>query len=290
MGLALLTPAADAKAHGGDEGKATSVTETERRKGGMDGPQDAYIRASKFDQKLNSQVPLDATFRDENGKTVQLKQYFNGKPVVFVTVFYRCTMLCSVMLNEAVRSFQEQRFSIGKDYNVVTLSIDPRETPTLAKEKQQEYLKQYGRIGAEAGWPFLTGTEKEIKRVTDSIGFRYKYDPKSDQYAHPNGIVIATPHGKVSRYLYGITYPSRDLKFGLMQASTEKIGSPVEQLLLTCFHYNPETGKYDVLIMGVVRLAGALTVFLILSSVGLMAWRERKLKLRPRHDVVGAEI
>lgn len=262
-----------------------TVTEVEHDNGTMNGPQDAYIKAIKFDQKLDSQVPMDATFRDEAGKTVQIGSYMKGKPVILVSVFFKCTMLCSEMLKETVRATKDLKFSAGQEFNVVALSIDERETPKIAAEAKAEYMKEYNRPGAEKSWHFLTGKEADIRRVTDSIGFHYKYDPKSDQFAHPNGIVVLTPHGKVARYFYGITYPPRDLKFGLMEASVDKIGSPVDQLLLMCFHYDPVTGKYGVLIMNVLRLVSAALVIFIIAGIAMAVRRE---KLRPVKKTAGA--
>jgi protein SCO1/2 len=230
----------------------------------------------RFDQKLNAQVPLDARFRDETGKAVDLKTLGRSKPIVLAIVFFECRTLCSEILNETVRSLKEVPFVPGKEFEVVILSMNPRETPALASSKKRDYMKLYGRAGTEKGWHFLTGTKREIDRVADAIGYGYAYDATSDQYAHPNGIVMLTPHGKVTRYFYGLTYPPRDLKFGLMEASHERIGSPVEQLLLTCFHYDPQTGRYNASVMGVVRIAGILTVLGLAGLVVMLSRRDRK--------------
>lgn len=243
---------------------------------GIPNAQDAVIAKVRFDQKLNAQVPLDATFRDEAGKRVDLKQLGGGKPIVLAIVFFECRTLCSEILNETVRSLKDVSFSPGQEYNVVVLSMNPRETPALASEKKRDYMKMFGRAGAEKGWHFLTGEKKQIDRVANAIGYGYAYDAKSDQYAHPNGIVALTPNGKVARYFYGLTYPPRDVKFGLMEASEERIGSPVEQLLLTCFHYDPQTGRYNASIMAIMRLAGATTVLLLVGMVFLLSRREKK--------------
>lgn len=237
---------------------------------------DDIIKKVHFDQKLNAQVPLDAHFRDEKGKTVDLKTLGQGKPIVLAIVFFECRTLCSEILNETVRSLKDVPFSPGKEFQVVILSMNPRETPALASSKKRDYLKLYGKPGTEQGWHFLTGEKPQIDRVADAIGYGYAYDPKSDQYAHPNGIVMLTPHGKVTRYYYGLTYPPRDLKFGLMDASHDRIGSPVEQLLLTCFHYDPTTGRYDASVMGVVRIAGVLTVLALVAMVFVLSRTDRK--------------
>jgi len=226
-----------------------------------------------IDQKLGDSVPLDLTFRDEHGNPVQLARYFTGKPVVLALVYYSCPMLCTQVLNGLDRSLKLLSLNLGKDYEVVTLSIDPTERPILAEAKQALYTGMYGRPGAAEGWHFLTGDEPQIKRLADAVGYRYAYDPDSKQYAHAAAIMILTPEGKISRYFYGITYPERDLRLGLVEASEGRIGSPVDQILLFCYHYDPHTGKYGLLISRVIQLAGGLTVlvggiFLILLFRG----------------------
>ena len=238
--------------------------------------QDEVMAKAGLTQKLNSQVPLDASFKDENGKTVNLKTLGKDKPIVLAIVFFECRTLCSEVINESVRSLKDVPFTPGKEFNVVVLSMNPRETPALASEKKSDYMKMYARPESEKGWHFLTGEKKQIDRVANAIGFRYAYDADSDQYAHPNGITFLTPHGKVARYFLNLTYPPRDLKFGLMEASKERIGSPVDQLLLTCFHYDPTVGRYGASIMGIVRLAGGLTVFLLVAMVFSLSRREKK--------------
>jgi protein SCO1/2 len=217
-----------------------------------------------IDQKLNNQVPLDLMFRDERGLAVQLSQYFgHGKPVILSLVYYNCPMLCTQVLNGLLDSLKLQRADAGKDFEVLTISIDPTEKPTLAAAKHELYTGLYGRPGGAKGWHFLTGDEPQIKKLADAVGFRYAYDADSKQFAHASVIMLLTPQGKMSRYLYGIQYPSRDLRFGLMEASEGKIGSPVDEILLFCYHYDPVTGKYGLLIARVVQIAGVLTVFVI---------------------------
>lgn len=213
-----------------------------------------------IDQKLDSSVPLDLVFRDEHGRPVELGQYFVGKPVVLTLVYYNCPMLCTQVLNGLNRGLKLVPMSIGKDFNVVTVSIDPSEKPVLAEAKQALYTGIYGRPGAAQGWHFLTGDEPQIKRLADAVGFRYAYDPDSKQFAHASGIMMLTPEGKISRYFYGVQYPERDLRLGLVEASQGKIGSPVDQVLLFCYHYDPHSGKYGLLISRVIQLAGLLTV------------------------------
>jgi protein SCO1/2 len=206
-----------------------------------------------FHQKLNTQITLDSTFRDENGKTVQLGDYFGRKPVVLVLGYYGCPMLCTLTLNGMVESLEDLKWNIGDQFDVLNVSIDPHEAPALALAKKKTYLKRYGRHGAAAGWHFLTGNEAQIKRLADEVGFQYAYDPQSKEFAHASGLVILTPDGKVSHYLFGVTFASQDFFTALQDASAKKVGSPIRELILLCFHYNPITGKYGALIMSIVR-------------------------------------
>lgn len=214
-------------------------------------------------QKLNSSIPLDLTFRDETGNKVKLAQYFGQGPVVLSLVYYDCPMLCTQVLNALDRSFKDVPMDIGKDFSVVTVSIDPNETPKLAAAKHDLYAGIYGRPGGAAGWHFLTGEQSQIKQLADAVGFRYAYDADSKQFAHASAVMVLTPNGKLSRYFYGIQYPSRDMRLGLVEASEGKIGSPVDQVLLFCYHYDPVTGKYGLLISRVIKASGLLTVLAI---------------------------
>jgi protein SCO1 len=215
-----------------------------------------------IDQKLNAEIPLNLAFRDEHGQPVELSQFFGSKPVILTLVYYNCPMLCTQILNGLDRSLQTLPTEIGKDFEVVTVSIDPTDRPVLAEAKQAMYAGMYRRPGAQYGWHFLTGDEPQIKQLADSVGFRYAYDPDSKQYAHASAIMLLTPEGKISRYFYGVSYPERDLRLGLDEASHGKIGSPVDQILLFCYHYDPHTGKYGLLISRVIQLGGALTVLI----------------------------
>src|SRR5208282_2861283 len=213
-----------------------------------------------IDQKLNDSIPLDLTFRDEHGNPVELARYFGTKPVILTLVYYNCPMLCTQVLNGLDRSLEQIPMDIGKDFNVITVSIDPTDRPVLAEAKQAVYTGMYRRPGAAFGWHFLTGEEPQIKRLADAVGFHYAYDPDSKQYAHASAIMVLTPEGKLSRYFYGVTYPERDLRLGLVEASEGKIGSPVDQVLLFCYHYDPHTGKYGLLVSRVIQLGGLLTI------------------------------
>ena len=224
------------------------------------GQRPELLRDVGIDQKLNDEIPLDLTFRDEHGKTVQLAQYFGSKPVILTLVYYNCPMLCTQVLNGLDRTLKEIPMDIGKDFNVVTVSIDPTERPVLAEAKQAMYTGMYGRPGGAEGWHFLTGDEPQIKQLAQSVGFRYAYDAESKQYAHASVIMMLTAEGKISRYFYGIQYPERDIRLGLEEASQGEIASPVDQILLFCYHYDPHTGKYGLLISRVIQMAGLLTV------------------------------
>jgi protein SCO1 len=241
-----------------------------------------------IDQRLNEQVPLDAVFKDEQGREVRLGQFFNGKPVVLSLVYYACPMLCNQVLNGMLGSFRQVSFNMGEQYDVVTVSFDPRETPELAAAKKATYVKAYNRPRAEASWHFLTGDEANIKRLTEAVGFRYVWDDQTKQFAHASGIMVLTPEGKLARYFYGIEYPPRDLRLGLVEASQNKIGTPVDALMLYCYHYDPATGKYGAIVMNIVRLAGGATVFLIAGL--LLVLRRRSGRAGDRAPQRIAEI
>ncbi len=235
-----------------------------------------------IDQKLNQQVPLDVEFRDETGKTVRLGDYFGGKPVILSLVYYDCPMLCTLSLNGLLNSLQHLTFSAGSEFNVVTVSFDPREKPALAAAKKRVYLTLYNRPTGWNGWHFLTGDEESIRRLTGAVGFRYKWDADSGQYSHATGIMLLTPEGKIARYFYGIDYPATDLRLGLIETSSGKIGTPVDAVLLLCSHYDPVKGKYGLVITRVLQLAGGATV-LVLGSF-MLVWflhdRRRNCKLQ----------
>ena len=239
------------------------------------------LRDVGLDQKLGSAIPLDLVFRDEHGQPVALRQFFGQKPVILTLVYYQCPMLCTEVLNGLLRSAKELPLQLGRDFSVVTVSIDPSERSVLANVKHELYAGLYGQPGARQGWHFLTGDEPQIKALAQSIGFRYAYDSASGQFAHPSGIMLLTPEGKVARYFYGITYRSRDLRLALVEASQGTIGSPVDQILLYCYHYDPATGKYGLLISRVIKAAGALTV-LSLGLVIAMLFRRENYRLPGR--------
>ncbi len=252
------------------------------------GPQDQALEQVRWEQKLGSQLPLNAVFNDDTGKQVQLGQYFSGKrPVVLAMVFFNCTMLCTQVVNGTMESLKEVPFKAGKDYDVVIVSINPRETPELAADKKKNYLAEYGLSKNADGFHFLTGTEENIKKVTNAAGFFYKYDKTTDQFAHPGGIVVSTPQGKVARYLTGVLFEPRDTKLALLEAGESKIGSPVDLVLLRCFHYDPSKGTYSVAIMEVLRWVGGLFVLILGSGLGLWVWRDMKKQKAANADGTG---
>lgn len=250
-------------------------------------PLGGMIREIGIDQKLGDQLPLDLHFRDERGQEVRLGKYFDGKPVVLALVYYRCPMLCTQVLNGLLKTSQAVKFTLGEDYEVVTVSFDPRDTPALAAEKKASYVRAYRRAGAERGWHFLTGDEQSIRRLAAAVGFRYRYDARTDQYAHASGIMLATPDGRLSRYFYGIEYPPSDLRLGLVESSQRKIGSAVDQILLLCYHYDPLTGQYGLAISGALRAAGAATVVALGGFLAAMFRQERRRQrlVRPADGV-----
>ncbi|MBU0676575.1 MAG: SCO family protein [Verrucomicrobia bacterium] len=238
------------------------------------------LKGVGYAQNLNAQLPLDAKFRGETGRIVKLGDYFGEKPVVLALVYYECPMLCNLVLNGLTDVLQQVPFEMGRDFEVVTISFDHEETHVLAAEKKQNYVKRYGRPGAEDGWHFLVGDEAEIEKVTKAVGFDFSYDPASDEFMHASGFTVSTPAGRLSHYFYGIDYPPQDLRLALVEASDGGIGSAVDQFLLFCYHYDPETGRYGMVINRVLTVACMSTVVLLGCTVGGFVWRERKRNVR----------
>jgi len=231
------------------------------------------LKTVGINQKIGAQIPLDLPFEDESGRDVTLRQYFD-KPVILVLVYYQCPSLCNMVLNGVLSCVKTLDMTAGKQYEVIAVSFDPRETPQMAAAKKQTYLKDYQRQGAEQGWHFLTGPETSSKALAAAVGFRYVYDAMTNQYAHSSAIMILTPAGRVARYFYGIQYPPRDVRLGLVEASNERIGTPTDQVLLYCFHYDPATGKYALVIMNVLRLAALITLGALLTFMFVMFRRD----------------
>jgi protein SCO1/2 len=229
-----------------------------------------------IDQKIGQQLPLDTVFKDETGRDVKLDEYFGSRPVVMALAYYECPMLCTQVLNGMTGALKTLSFDAGKDFDVVVVSINPREMPALAAEKKATYVEHYDRPQTAAGWHFLTGNEQSIKAVADAIGFRYAYDEKIGQYAHGAAIYVTTPSGVVARYFLGVEFPPSHLRYALVEASNNKLGTIADQVLLFCYHYDPATGKYGVAIMRAVRIGGVLTVAAFVAFLVVSLRRERE--------------
>jgi len=225
-----------------------------------------------IEQHLDAQVPPDLSFRDDAGKTVKLGDYFGRKPMILNLVYYNCTMLCGEALAGLSSAMRMVKFDVGNEFDVITVSFDPRETPDMAAAKKIDYVKRYGRANAAAGWHFLTGQPDSINALTKVFGFQYQYDAKSNQYAHATAIMVLTPQGRISRYFYGVDFPPKDLRMGLVEASQGKIGNAVDAVLLYCYHYDPETGKYGAMVANILRLAAAATI-LFMGGFLFILWR-----------------
>src|SRR5262245_31826316 len=245
---------------------------------------DSVITQIGIDQKLGSTIPLEIPFRDETGTVVALDRFCGSTPVIMIPGYYECPMLCSMQLNGLVRAMKVLPFTAGKEFEIVTFSIDPHESPDLARAKKEHYVRDYGRRDAAEGWHFLTGDQEAIAKLTDAIGFRYTYDKATGQWAHVSALIVLTPSGHIAQYFNGIEHDPQDLKFSLIQSSGERIGSVIDRALLYCYQYDANTGKYSLTVMRVVRLAGVATV---LGLLGFMAvsW---KGKPKSAHDAMSS--
>lgn len=229
-----------------------------------------------FEQHLGASVPLNAIFRDETGAPVMLSRYFGERPVVLAMAYYECPNLCTVVLNGMLESLRDLRQEVGRDFDVIVVSINPQDTPKLAAEKKHTYSTRYGRPGTAKGWHFLTGDAVSIQQVAEAVGFHYVYEPQSKQYAHASGILVVTPEGKVSRYFLGIEYPPKDLRTAILQASQSKIGAVANRILLLCFHYDPQSGRYTLVIKRVIQIGGIGTALLVGAMIMWMLRCERR--------------
>jgi len=234
-----------------------------------------------FDQKLGDSIPLDLVFKDEAGKNVRLSQYFGKRPVVLSLVYFNCPMLCGMTTDGLVRSVRALRFEPGTDYEILSVSFDPRETPEMASEKKRTVMAQYGRKSGPGGWHFLTGDAASVAALTKAVGFRYVWDAEQKQFAHATGVTLLTPQGRIAKYFFGIEYPTKDLRLALIEASEEKIGNVVDQLLLLCYHYDPKAGRYTVAVRNLVRGGAVLTLVALVGFVTIMLRRERASAKRP---------
>lgn len=233
-----------------------------------------------IEQRLNASIPLDTIFRDETGASVPLRTYFGSRPVLLIPVYYRCPMLCPQLLSAVVRGLRPLSLEPGRDFEIVAISFNPIETPEDAREKRDHFSHSYSRRAGTAGWHFLVGSETSIQAVMNAIGFHYRYDPENKMYIHATGVMIATPEGRLARYFYGVDFQPKDLKLGLIEASHDRIGSPVDQILLFCYHYDPKTGKYGAVVMNILRLAGLLT--LLIGGLALFFLFRRDIRVHGR--------
>jgi protein SCO1/2 len=239
-------------------------------------PPPPFLTDVGIDQRLGEQVPLELSFRNDAGRTVQLKDLVRDRPAILMLVYYECPMLCTMSLNDLTAALRMVPFTPGKEFDIITVSFDPREQPALAAAKKQSYLHQYKRPEAATGWHFLVGDEQPIRQLTQAVGFRYTWDDATQQFAHASGFMILTPEGKLARYFYGHAYAPSDLRLSLVEASQGRIGSPADVVLLYCFHYDPARGKYSLAIMNILRALGTLTVIVLVGYIARSVIRERR--------------
>jgi len=237
-----------------------------------------YLENVGIEQHLDAQVPPDLAFVDDEGRAVKLGDYFGKKPLILNLVYYNCTMLCGEALAGLSASMKMVKFDVGKEFDVVTVSFNPRETPAIAAEKKAEYITRYGRPGAAAGWHFLTGSPDSINALTKAVGFQYQYDAARNQYAHATAIMVLTPQGRISRYFYGVDFPPKDLRMGLVEASQNKIGNAVDQVLLYCYHYDPATGKYGAVVSNMLKVGGIITILLVGGMIFVLIRLDRSAR------------
>jgi protein SCO1 len=273
LGAVLTVLAAGPRAQSPQAGMAPDPGEPAKSRPGL-------LGRIRIDQRLNEQVPLDIPFTDETGREIRLGELFGKRPVILALVYYECPMLCTQVLNGLVTALGVMSFEPGREFDVVAVSFNPKEGPGLASQKKANYLERYGRPQTSAGWHFLTGEEDSIKRLTDAVGFRYEFDPEIQQYAHGAGIEVLTPTGAISKYFYGIEFSARDIRLGLIEASENRIGTPIDDVLLFCYHYDPATGKYGAAVLRLVRISGVATVLGFLSFLTVTLRRERAATLR----------
>lgn len=236
----------------------------------------AWLRQVGLEQRLHEFIPLDLVLWDETGQQVLLGDYFGRRPVILTLAYYNCPNLCTLVLNGLLRALRALSLSVGEHFDVLTVSINPDDTPALAAARQAQYVRGYGRANAASGWHFLTGQPEAIQRLTQAVGFRYTYDAAKDQFVHASGIMILTPQGQLARYLYGVEYAPRDVRLGVIEAAESKIGSPIDRLMLLCYHYDPQSGTYSLSILRALRLAGVATVAALSVFLGVMWRRERR--------------
>jgi protein SCO1/2 len=237
------------------------------------------LQTVRIDQRLGEQVPLDLRFRDEAGNSVRFGELLGDKPVILAPGYYDCPMLCGVTREGLVGALKTLDLNVGESFDVITVSIDPRETPQHAADSEADAIRRYRRDPERTadGWHALVGNSDSIEQLTEAIGFHYLYDEQRDEYAHAAGIMLLTPDGQLARYMYGIAYSGRDLRLGLVEASEGRIGTIADQVMLLCFHYDPVTGRYGFVIWSAIRMLGAVTVLLMAGAIVIMLRRERRL-------------
>jgi protein SCO1/2 len=245
-----------------------------------------YLENVGIEQRLDAQIPADLPFVDDAGRPVKLGGYFGKKPLILNLVYYNCTMLCGEALTGLTGSMKMIKFDVGNEFDVVTVSFNPKETPEVAAAKKADYLKRYGRPGAASGWHFLTGSADSINALTKAVGFQYQYDAARNQYAHATAIMVLTPQGRISRYFYGVDFPPKDLRMGLVEASQNKIGNLTDQVLLYCYHYDPATGKYGAIVSNMLKLGAGFTILLLGGGILLLLRLE---KIAPRRTWNGSK-
>ncbi len=234
----------------------------------------AALQNVGFEPPLNGQMPLDLTFRDETGREVRLREYFGKKPVVLAFVYYGCPMLCDQVEQGVVGVLRMLSFNPGRDYEVVFVSFDSRETPDMAAEKKKKALAHFRRPETDSGWHFLTGSKESIDATTKAANFRFSFDARNNLFAHASGVLLLTPDGHISRYFYGVEYPGRDMRLGLVDASAGRIGTPIDHVLLFCYHYDPSTATYSASILKIIRLGGVLTILCLVGGILVSRRRE----------------
>ena len=258
---------------------AAQVGRTAAEPGDASGAKPGILGKVDIEQKLNTQIPLDLQFVDETGRAVRIGDYFGKRPVILALVYYECPMLCTQVLNGLVTALGVMNFEPGREFDVVAVSFNPREGPGLASQKKAAYMERYGRPHTAGGWHFLTGTEDSIRRLTEAVGFKYDYDERTRQYAHGAGIELLTPKGHISKYFFGIEYSARDIRFALIEASEERIGSLFDKVVMLCYHYDPATGTYGAAVLRLVRLGGIATVLALLTFLAVNLRRERHTRI-----------
>ncbi len=234
-----------------------------------------YLQNVGIEQHLDGQVPPDLAFVDDAGRPVKLGDYFGKKPLILNLVYYNCTMLCGEALAGLSGSMKMIKFDVGNEFDVVTVSFNPKETPEIAAAKKKDFVKRYGRPGAATGWHFLTGPPESINALTKAVGFQYQYDEARNQYAHATAIMVLTPQGRISRYFYGVDFPPKDLRMGLVEASHGKIGNAVDQVLLYCYHYDPAIGKYGAVVTNMLKIGAGITILLVGGLLFILIRLER---------------